>query len=121
MAFWKGTPTMSFHAVLPSSIERLVVDTSEIPHRYLAISVTHQHMQLSPGAYYLLEQVGQGRSFEGLALDLTRYFGRKVAPEEVSQAYERVITKVSQINQKAPTNQSGFWLRLPLLPQKVVN
>jgi putative peptide zinc metalloprotease protein len=106
--------------ILSEVIERIVIDTSGKRPRYIAVSHNKKHMQISPLAYALLEKVHAGNSFAAIAQDLSAGGGRNITPEEVQEAYEHVVDKISKIGAGKDRKLGGFWFKLSLIPSASV-
>jgi putative peptide zinc metalloprotease protein len=104
-----------------AAANRLLIDTSEENPSYLLLGANRSYIKLSASAYHLLRSVEEGNSYEALAKRLTERQGREVSPGEVEAAHTRIVNQIADIERKAPTNPSGFWLRREIFPPAVVN
>ena len=100
--------------------ERLVVDTSEGQVVYLLIvGKKGIYLRLSPSAYYLLSQRSLGIDFETLAQTLSQQ-GQLISPAEVETAYQKVVTKINEIEANSQFNRSNFFFCITLFPKSIV-
>ncbi len=83
--------------------ERLVVDQTGSRPVYLLATKNKNHIRLSPGAYYLLQQRSMGVSFTTLAEQLSRQSGQAISPEQAQAACRQVVKQVTVLDQT-----SGF-------------
>jgi putative peptide zinc metalloprotease protein len=77
-------------------------------------------MRITPSALYLLEQVRAGASYDEIARRFSLGGGQPVTAEEVEQAYRSVTDRIERIERRAGSLPPGFWFRVPLIPQGVV-
>lgn len=101
--------------------DRLILDTSEGRTTYLLVAQNRSHIKLSPSAYQLLRSINSGVSFNALAETLSKQQGRAVTPDEVETAYKHVSGRVEAIERKSELSPSGFWFRLQIFSENVVN
>ena len=99
----------------------LTVEVSGGRRNFLLVNDNGRHIKLAPGAYFLLKSVHRGRSFAQLAEEYSANTGRPVAAAEIEAAYRRVAARIATIDSAGrQTLPSGFWLRVPLLPETLV-
>jgi putative peptide zinc metalloprotease protein len=99
-------------------------DSSDRTEQYLVIDRHGTHIRVSPSAYLLLSAARSGTSFEDLAKLLNAQSSNQqpVTPALLRQSYERLVKQLSSIERNLSSQKLpwGFWLRLPLLSQGVV-
>jgi putative peptide zinc metalloprotease protein len=92
---------------------------------YIISNKNGQQISLSASAFYLLQAFRAGTSFEELAADLSRKLPREraILPEQLERLYHDIIDQLAAIEKRTPSASLpfGFWLRLRILPQSVVN
>lgn len=96
--------------------QRLVIHTSDGQSSYLLVGRRGNYIKISPSAYYLVQQVQAGRSFEQIADQLSTQRATPVDAAEVEVAYQRVIDQITAIESKALSAPAGFWARVSLIP-----
>lgn len=100
--------------------QRLVVHTSDGQASHLLIGRRGNYIKISPSAYYLVQQVQAGRSFEQIADQLSTQRATPVDAAEVEGAYQRVIDQITAIESKVLQSPAGFWVRANLIPASSV-
>jgi putative peptide zinc metalloprotease protein len=101
---------------LPGLARRLRVDTSERQPVYLLETGNGSYARLSPSAFHLLEQRSGGRSFAELAEIFSRQQDQPVSPEQVEEAYGKVVERIRGMEQRAAPFAWGMWLHGRLIP-----
>lgn len=101
--------------------ERLIVDTSEGRPVYMLVGEKGSYLRLSKSTYQLLRQVSRGVSFEQLAEAMCQQGGRQVTAAEVEAAYQRVVKRIAEIEERTERSKGGFWFRRRLVPGAVVS
>lgn len=106
-------------AGLPVGIERVVVCQSGNTKNYILVGREGRYFQISANAYALLQQVQGGESYATIAEKLSDVQGKSIAPEDVEQAYNRMMEQINHlVNSKR--KRRSFWLKFTLIPSSVV-
>ncbi len=96
------------------------IDSSErVKSHFYAVDGCY--IRLSPTAWKILSEREEGKSFEKIAHDLSHQNQETVSPENVETAWKYIQEKVESIRKNSNPVRSGFWLRLPLIPQSLVS
>ena len=89
---------------------------------YMLRTASGRYLKMPPSAYHLLVNRSRGASFEDIAAAMNHKKGSSdVTPEKVRQAHRHVVAKLRKIEEQDSLTRSGFWLRLPLISEEVVN
>ena len=89
---------------------------------YLLCTGSGRYLKMAPSAYHLLAHRNRGASFEAIAEAMSRrQGGDEVLPEEVEQAHASIMARLRKIEATDSLTRSGFWFRLPLITEAMVN
>lgn len=99
---------------------RLVVDTSEARPTYLLTGRDGGYVRLSPDAYRLLRLRADGVGYDEIAAALERSGQGSISAETVEAKYRGLLERIEESETKAARDPFGFWVRLPLVPARVV-
>jgi putative peptide zinc metalloprotease protein len=103
----------------PSEGDELVLDTSEgTPVRALR-GRNGAVIRLSESARGLLDRVRQGLTFEEIAREAS-LSGPAVTAEAAEAAYRGLMERIERIEDRASHPRGAFWLRLRLVPARLV-
>ena len=103
--------------------EELLMDTSEAKRVYLLTAENGNHMRLSQSAYYLLQAVRSGLSFNDISEIINRRSKTSsVTEEQLRQAYENILAELAKIEAQSASRRLpwGFWFRFRLLRENLV-
>lgn len=96
------------------------VETSSDQQSYLLRSPKGRYLKLTPSAYHLIRKRREGASFKELAEILRTGSGEALTEEQAEAAYNKLVDRIEAIERTDSLTRSGFWLRLPLLSERVV-
>lgn len=100
--------------------ERLTVDTSEDQPVYLLTGKNGSHIRLSPSAYKLLQLRRSGISSETIAEQLSQQTDKAMSPDDIEAAYQRIVERITKIEERSYRPRLGFLVHVPILPEKIV-
>lgn len=103
--------------------EEVLVDTAEAKQVYLLTAENGSHIRLSQSAYYLLQAVRSGLSFEEICEIINlRSNTNNSTEEQLRQAYENILADLAKIERQSISRRLpwGFWFRFRLLPESLV-
>jgi putative peptide zinc metalloprotease protein len=101
--------------------ERLIVDTSEGKPVYILVGENGTYLRLSKNTHHLLQQISRGVSFDQLADAICRQSGKQVSAAEVEAAYQKVMSRIAEIDSRDARLQGAFWFRRRLVPAHLVS
>jgi len=96
------------------------IDTTEVNDAYLLRGDNGKYMRLSPDAFYLVQTVRSGASFEEVAAMFTHQRQQIVSPSEVQIAYQTITNKIKEIENNNTDPLSGFFYRRDIFSQHLV-
>lgn len=103
--------------------EELLMDTTEDKPVYLLTAENGSHIRLSQSAYYLLQAVRSGLSFDEISEIINRRTETgDITEEQLTQAYDNILAELAKIEGQSMSRRLpwGFWFRFRLLPENIV-
>jgi putative peptide zinc metalloprotease protein len=96
------------------------IDSSERVKSHFYTIGDSCYIRLSPTAWKIFSECESGKSFADIAQELSLQNEQIVSSKDIETSWKYIQTKIEEIRKNSNPIRSGFWLRLPLIPESLV-